>query len=76
MYGIGVVGASYRHASAEQVARLAVPRAEVESRLLELRRALRGAEVLYLGTCNRVEIAFALADGPALDCRPEISARS
>ncbi len=72
MYGIGVVGASYRHASAEQVARLAVPRAEVESRLLELRRALRGAEVLYLGTCNRVEIAFALADGPALDCRPEI----
>jgi glutamyl-tRNA reductase len=72
MYGIGVVGTSYRHASAEQVARFAVPRAEVESRLLDLRRALHGAEVLYLGTCNRVEIVFALAASPALDCRPEI----
>jgi glutamyl-tRNA reductase len=72
MYGIGVVGASYRHASAEQVARFAVPRAEVESCLLELRQALCGAEVLYLATCNRVEVVFALPDGPALDRRPEI----
>jgi glutamyl-tRNA reductase len=72
MYGIGVVGASYRHASAEQVARFAIPRAEVESRLLELRQVLRGAEVLYLATCNRVEVVFALADGPALDLRGEI----
>jgi glutamyl-tRNA reductase len=72
MYGIGVVGASYRHASAEQVARFAVPRAEVESRLVELRQALRGAEVLYLGTCNRVEVVFALADRPALDLRTEV----
>jgi len=72
MYGIGVVGVSYRHASAEQVARFALPRADVESRLPELRRALDGAEVVYLGTCNRVEIVFALAEGPALDRRPEI----
>ncbi len=72
MYGIGVVGVSYRHASAEQVARFAVPRAEVESRLPELRQALRGAEVLYLATCNRVEVVFALGRGPALDLRAEV----
>ena len=72
MYGIGVVGTSYRHASAEQIARFAIPRAEVESRLPGLRQALRGAEVLYLATCNRVEVVFALADGPALDQRSEV----
>ncbi len=72
MYGIGVVGASYRHASAEEVARFAIPRGEVEARLIELRAALRGAEVVYLCTCNRVEVVFALADGPALDMRPQV----
>lgn len=72
MYGIGVVGASYRHASAEQVARFAVPRAEIEARLLELRAALRGAEVLCLSTCNRVEVAFALGEGPAPDLRADV----
>lgn len=72
MYGIGVVGASYRHASAEQVARFAIPRAELGARLPELRAALQGAELLYLSTCNRVEVAFVLSDRPALDMRPEI----
>ncbi|HTX24728.1 MAG TPA: hypothetical protein VMD03_08730 [Steroidobacteraceae bacterium] len=72
MYGIGVVGASYRHASAEQVARFAIPRAEAESRLAELREAVHGAEVLYLATCNRVEVVFARPEGPALDLRPEV----
>jgi glutamyl-tRNA reductase len=72
MYGIGVVGTSYRHASSEQIARFAIPRAEVESRLPQLRQALRGAEVLYLATCNRVEVVFALADGPARDRRSEV----
>ncbi len=44
----------------------------MEERLLELRAALRGAEVVYLSTCNRVEVAFALADEPAVDMRPEV----
>ncbi len=72
MYGIGVVGASYRHASAEQVARFAIPRTELGARLPALRAALQGAEVLYLSTCNRVEVAFVLADRPALDMRPDV----
>jgi glutamyl-tRNA reductase len=59
---IGVVGLSYRHASVEDVARFAIPKAEIEARLPELRAALRGAEVVFLGTCNRVEVIFAMSD--------------
>src|SRR5690348_8702643 len=72
MVRVGVVGASYRHATAEQVARFAVPRAELPSRLPELRAALSGAEVLYLATCNRVELVFVQRDGPAADLRPQV----
>jgi len=69
---IGIVGASYRHASSEQVARFAIPRTELESRLPQLRVALDGAEVLYLSTCNRVEVLYALDEGPAVDLRPKV----
>ncbi|HEY2807914.1 MAG TPA: hypothetical protein VGI91_03900 [Steroidobacteraceae bacterium] len=70
---IGVVGLSYRHVGVEEVARFSVPRAEVPQRLPQLRAALKGAEVLYVGTCNRVEIVYATADGaPAIDCRAEV----
>jgi glutamyl-tRNA reductase len=61
---IGVVGLSYRHASAEAVARFTIPKAEIEARLPELRAAL-GAEVVYLATCNRVEVIFATGDASA-----------
>lgn len=69
---IGVVGASYRHSTAEQVARFAIPRGELEARLPQLSVALRGAEVLYLSTCNRVEVLYVLGKGPAADLRPEV----
>ncbi|MGH8150803.1 MAG: hypothetical protein ACRETB_12640, partial [Steroidobacteraceae bacterium] len=69
---IGVVGASYRHSTAEQVARFAIPRGELEARLPQLSTALRGAEVLYLSTCNRVEVLYVLGAGPAADLRPEV----
>ncbi|MGH8259560.1 MAG: hypothetical protein ACREUG_07705, partial [Steroidobacteraceae bacterium] len=72
MVRVGVVGASYRHATVEQVARFAVPRAELPSRLPELRAALNGAEVLCLSTCNRVELVFIQADGSAADLRPQV----
>lgn len=61
---IGVVGLSYRHASAEEVARFAIPKADIEARLPELRAAL-GAEVVFLATCNRVEVIFATGDASA-----------
>jgi glutamyl-tRNA reductase len=72
MHRIGVVGCSYRHASAEQVARFALPRAELPVELPRLRAALGGAELLYLTTCNRVEVVFVLPEGEASDLRPAV----
>lgn len=71
MHRIGIVGVSYRHASAGQVAQFAVPKDALAHRLSVLREALQGAEVLYLSTCNRVEIIYATAD-PAIDRRPAV----
>jgi glutamyl-tRNA reductase len=70
---IGVVGLSYRHVGVDEVARFSVPRADIPLRLPQLRDHLKGAEVLYVGTCNRVEIVYATADGAAAaDCRIEV----
>jgi glutamyl-tRNA reductase len=70
MHQIGVVGLSYRHAGIDEVARLSIPRADLEARLPPLRAALGVSELLYLGTCNRVELFFATHDGePAGDLR-------
>ncbi|MGH8326670.1 MAG: hypothetical protein ACRET2_07905, partial [Steroidobacteraceae bacterium] len=57
------VGLSYRHAGIDEVARLSIPKADLESRLGSLREALRVSELLYLGTCNRVELLYATHDG-------------
>lgn len=70
MHQIGVVGLSYRHAGIDDVARLSIPRADLEARLPALRAALGVSELLYLGTCNRVELFFATHDDePAGDLR-------
>lgn len=70
MHQIGVVGLSYRHAGMDEVARLSIPKTELEARLPLLREALGVSELLYLGTCNRVELLFATHDGePAGDLR-------
>jgi glutamyl-tRNA reductase len=71
MHRFGIVGVSYRHASAGQVAQFAVAKDALAHRLSVLREALQGAEVLYLSTCNRVEIIYATAD-PAIDRRPAV----
>jgi len=73
MQQIGVVGLSYRHAGVDQVARFAVPRAEVPSRLSALRVLLKASEILYVGTCNRVEVVYSTYGGtPAGDSRHEV----
>src|SRR5690242_1708123 len=74
MHQIGVVGLSYRHAGVEEVARFAVPRAELAARLPELRARLNAAEILYVGTCNRVEVVYATHGQPADDCRQDVFA--
>jgi len=65
MHQIGIVGLSYRHAGIDDVARLSIPKADLEVRLPALRAALGVSELLYLGTCNRVELLFATDDGEA-----------
>jgi glutamyl-tRNA reductase len=73
MHQIGLVGLSYRHVGVDQVARFAVPRPEVAARLPLLRAQLKVAEVLYVSTCNRVEVLYATEDGsPAGDLRDEV----
>jgi glutamyl-tRNA reductase len=73
MHQIGVVGLSYRHAGVDEVARFAVPRAEVPGRLPALRKLLKASEILYVGTCNRVEVVYSTEDGTAAgDCRQEV----
>src|SRR5438270_665365 len=73
MHQIGVVGLSYRHAGVDQVARFAVPRTEVPARLPALRTLLKAAEILYVGTCNRVEVMDATDDGTAAgDSREDV----
>ena len=73
MHQIGVVGLSYRHVGVEEVARFALPRAEIPARLPALRTLLKAAEILYVGTCNRVEVVYATEDGRAAgDSRREV----
>src|SRR5688572_29536183 len=70
---IGVVGLSYRHAGAEEIAGFTLPKDEIPQRLEALRAALGTAELVYLSTCNRVEVAFAMPEGhPAHDLRAEV----
>lgn len=73
MHQIGVVGLSYRHAGVDEVARFALPRADVGARLCALRERLKAAEILYVGTCNRVEVVFATEEGAAArDARQDV----
>jgi len=73
MHQIGVVGLSYRHAGVDEVARFSLPKAEVVARLPALRDSLGVSEIFYVGTCNRVEVLYAMADGaPAADARREV----
>lgn len=73
MHQIGVVGLSYRHAGIEEIARFSLPKEEVAARLPSLRDGLAAGEILYLATCNRVEVVYATLDGsPAGDCRRDV----
>src|SRR5689334_23809577 len=70
---IGVVGLSYRHAGADDIAGFTLPKDDVAERLAALRAALGTAELVYLATCNRVEVVFAMPEGHgAQDLRAEV----
>src|SRR5689334_15278588 len=69
----GVVGLSYRHAGADDIAGFTLPKDDIAQRLVTLRAALRTAELVYLATGNRVVVAFAMPEGHrAHDLRAEV----
>jgi glutamyl-tRNA reductase len=55
---IGVVGASYRTVHVDQLAAAALPADFPRENLVELARLAGFSELVYLGTCNRVEFYF------------------
>ena len=55
---IGVVGSSYRTASLEELAAATLPADFPPDSLRELARLSGFSELVYLGTCNRVELYF------------------
>ncbi len=55
---IGVVGTSYRTTQVERLARAALPADFPDESLSELSRLSGFTELVYLGTCNRVEFYF------------------
>jgi len=69
---LGLIGLSWRHASADRLAEFTLGREDRSAQLRALAAALEVDELFYLATCNRVEIAF--AGGAALGV-PERRAR-
>ena len=70
MERIGVVGLNWRSGGPERIARFTLPLEERGERLPRLARALGARELVYLATCNRVEVAF-VCDEP----RPALHSR-
>ena len=70
---IGVIGIPWRKGGPEALARFTIPVDERPRRLPEIAREAGVHELVYLATCNRVEIAFA-TDGrtPLAAFRPRL----
>ena len=62
MERIGIFGLSWRQGGAETLARFTIPVDQRPSRIPELSRKIGVAELVYLATCNRVELML-VADG-------------
>lgn len=60
---IGLLGVSWRHATAATIARYTLPREGRAERLRALARTLGAEELVYVATCNRVEVLMAGGDG-------------
>jgi len=75
MHRIGVVGISWRHRRADALGAFTIPRDERAERVPRIAAAVGVRELVYLATCNRVEVAFAI-DGatPIAACRRQLFA--
>ena len=59
MDGMGLLGVSWRHAPAATIARYTLPRESRSESLRALASVLEVDELVYLATCNRVEVLYA-----------------
>ena len=75
MQRIGIAGISWRHQRADTLAELTIPRDEREARLPRLAELIGTPEIVYLATCNRVEVAFTTDNHGSLAlCRRKVFA--
>ncbi len=75
MHRIGVVGILWRHSRADVLGAFTIPREEREERVPMLAATIGVSELVYLATCNRVEVAFAINGGtPMAACRRQLFA--
>lgn len=61
---LGVIGINWRQGGAQELARFSLPREDEPLRIARLAAHLGVDELVYVATCNRVEIFFR-TDGPA-----------
>ena len=73
MHRVGVVGISWRQRRSGLLAELTIPRELRSDRLPALRDIAGVRELVYLGTCGRVEVTFATDGNVSFDaCRRRI----
>lgn len=74
MRRLGVIGASWRDGqAAERFERFAIPAEQRGERLPSLAASIGARELVYLGTCNRVEIVFVAEEGSPISVyRPRV----
>ena len=73
MERIGVIGTTWRSTHATDLAPFTIPLEDRETRLPVLCRELGAQELVYLATCNRVEIVLVSADHePVAGFRPRV----
>lgn len=58
MHGIGVVGLSWKQRRPDLLAAFTIPKDARAERLPQLAEAIGARELVYVATCNRVELAF------------------
>ncbi len=72
---IGIAGVSWRRQSNDAVARFTIPVDERPQAIQEIATSAGLQEVVYLATCNRVEVVYVVDEsGHASACRPRIYA--
>ena len=73
---LGIIGAAWRRVTTRGLERFLIPVEEQAERLPRLQQALGVDEMIFLSTCNRVEILFARHHAPGLPPLEELRLRA